>query len=148
MTIPHNTLKEQFGISFYYDDKGCSLFSDDDNDIPYHKLFDVFYDEDDRWAYVCLSLNTVFTDDNILNLLPYGMLEYVNENFGEFLNDIFIKYEDFKELEKEYTKVATSLDKKTISDFLGLYDSTGSITDEDDLILDEYIKIKKVLLNE
>ena len=76
------------------------------------------------------------------------MIDYINENFGEFLNDIYIKYEDFKELEKEYVKVATSLDKKTISDFLGLYDSTGSITDEDDLILDEYIKIKKVLLNE
>ena len=77
----------------------------------------------------------------------FFVLDYINENFGEFLNDIFIKYEDFKELEEEYIKVATSLDKKIISDFLELYDSTGSITDEDDLILDEYIKIKKVLLN-
>ena len=146
VTIPHNTLKDQFGIIFNNNDKEF-IFTGGGN-IQYNKIFDVLYDEEAKWAYVCLSLNTVFTDENILNLLPYGMIDYINENFGEFLNDIFIKYEDFKELEEEYTKVATSLDKKTISDFLGIYDSTGSITDEDDLILDEYIKIKKVLLNE
>lgn len=146
VTIPHNTLKDQFGIIFNNNDKEF-IFTGGGN-IQYNKIFDVLYDEEAKWAYVCLSLNTVFTDENILNLLPYGMIDYINENFGEFLNDIYIKYEDFKELEEEYTKAATSLDKKTISDFLGLYDSTGSITDEDDLILDEYIKIKKVLLNE
>lgn len=147
VTIPHNTLKEQFGISFYYDDKGCSLFSDDDNDIPYHKLFDVFYDEDDRWAYVCLSLNTIFTDDNIIKVLPDGMLGYINENFGMFLENIFSKYAEFEELEEEYIKVATSLDKEVISDFLGLNKYVTDISRQDDLALDEYIKIKKVLLN-
>ena len=146
VTIPYNTLKDQFGISFYYDDKGFNLFSDDDN-VPYHKLFDVFYDENDRWAYVCLSLTTVFTDDNIIKLLPEGMLGYINENFGEFLNDIFSKYTEFEELEEEYVEVATSLDKEVISDFLGLNKYSTGKSRQDALILDEYIKIKKVLLN-
>lgn len=145
VTIPYTTLKEQFGISFYYDDKGCSLFSDDD--IPYHKLFDVFYDEDNRWAYVCLSLNTIFTDDNIIKVLPDGMLGYINENFGMFLENIFSKYAEFEELEEEYIKVATSLDKEVISNFLGLNKYVTDISRQDDLALDEYIKIKKVLLN-
>ena len=146
VTIPYNTLKDQFGISFYYDDKGFLLFNDD-NDAPYHKLFDVFYDEDDRWAYVCLSLNTIFTDDNIIKILPDGMLEYINEKFGMFLEDIFSKYEEFKENEEEYVKVATSLDKEVISDFLGLNKYVTDMSSEDDLLLDEYIKIKKILLN-
>lgn len=147
VTIPRNILKDQFGIRFYHDDKGFNLFSDDiSHAVPYHKLFDVFYDETDKWAYVCLSLNTIFTDDNIIKVLPDGMLEYINENFGMFLDDIFSKYEEFKELEEEYVTVATSLDKEVIANFLGL-NKYSSISSEDDLMLNEYIKIKKVLLN-
>lgn len=145
VTISHNILKDQFGIVFNSDGKRF-IFTGGGN-ILYDKIFDVFYDEEAKWAYVCVSLNTTSTSDNIINLLPYGMLDYINKNFGMFLNDIFDKYEKYKELEDEHVKVATALDKKTISDFLGLYDSTGGITSEDDSILDEYIKIKKALLN-
>ena len=75
------------------------------------------------------------------------MLGYINENFGEFLNDIFSKYTEFEELEEEYIEVATSLDKEVIASFLGLNKYSTGKTRQDDLILDEFIKIKKVLLD-
>ena len=143
--IPKDVLKEDLGIniSTQYDKKDFYIVGDD-NITPddYKKIFTVFYyDNEFRGHHICVNV----TDNIITNIMSCGIIKYINEKYGEYLPNILDSTKRFLSNIEKNTKLYNMIDKRELGEYFNLY-KDGVLSEEDDAVLEELIKIRKNVL--
>ena len=142
--IPEDVLKDEIGINIQYNKEEFFMLGNDDiSTEDCKKLFTVFYDDEYRHTHICVNMKA----NNILSIIPYDIIYYINETYGRYLHDITELCKEFLDNVEKLTKIHKSIDKKELGEYFGLYKDGVLLSEEDDSILDELIKIRRAMLD-
>ena len=142
--IPEDVLKDEIGINIQYNKEEFFMLGNDDiSTEDCKKLFTVFYDDEYRHTHICVNMKAT----DILSIIPYDIIYYINETYGRYLHDITELCKEFLDNVEKLTKIHKSIDKKELGEYFGLYKDGVLLSEEDDSILDELVKIRRAMLD-
>lgn len=142
--IPKDILKHEFGVNIEYDKNDYFMLGNVDfRTEDCKKVFTVFYDDEYRHTHVCVNMKAT----DILSIIPYDIIYYINETYGRYLHDITELCKEFLDNVEKLTKLHNTIDKKELGEYFGLYKDGVLLSEEDDSILDELIKIRRATLD-
>lgn len=142
--IPEDVLKDEIGINIQYNKEEFFMLGNDDiSTEDCKKLFTVFYDDEYRHTHICVNMKA----NDILSIIPYDIIYYINETYGRYLHDTTELCKKFLDNVEKLTKIHNTIDKKELGEYFGLYKDGVLLSEEDDSVLDELVKIRRAMLD-